>query len=129
MDVLLNSTLPIPTHAIAAMIAIVIGAIQLLMKKGTHIHRLLGWVWIGLLIIVCVTSFFIYEIKLWGNYSPIHLLSVFTLFSLGGSVYYAQNGMIKQHRISMISIYFLALILTGFFTLLPGRIMNEVLFG
>jgi uncharacterized membrane protein len=29
----------------------------------------------------------------------------------------------------MLSLYFLALIVTGLFTLLPGRVMHSVLFG
>lgn len=34
MDVLLNQPQPIPLHAIAAIVAIIIGAVQLCIKKG-----------------------------------------------------------------------------------------------
>ena len=127
MTLLLNQTQPIPFHAILAMIAIILGGIQLSMKKGGAIHKLLGRIWVGLMLIVATTSFFIHEIKLWGAYSPIHLLSLWTIFILGVGVYYARVGNIKRHKQVMIALYFFALILTGFFTLMPGRIMHQIL--
>ena len=80
---LFNETQPIPLHAIMAMIAIILGGIQLSMKKGGVIHKLLGRIWIGIMMFVAITSFFIHEINLWGAYSPIHLLSLWTIFILG----------------------------------------------
>ena len=78
---------------------------------------------------VAITSFFIHEIKMWGDYSPIHLLSLWTIFILGVGVYYAREGNIKRHKQVMIATYFFALILTGFFTLMPGRVMHQILIG
>ena len=57
---------------------------------------------------VAVASFFISELRLWGAFSPIHLLSAWTLFSL---------------------LYIGALLITGLFTLWPGRVTHGVLFG
>ena len=129
MTLLFNETHPIPIHAIMAMIAIILGGIQLSIKKGGLIHKLLGRIWVGIMLIVAITSFFIHEIKLWGAYSPIHLLSLWTIFILGVGVYYARIGNIKRHKQIMIATYFFALILTGFFTLYPGRIMHQILIG
>ena len=129
MTLLFNETHPIPIHAIMAMIAIILGGIQLSMKKGGTIHKLLGRIWVGLMLIVAITSFFIHEIKLWGAYSPIHLLSLWTIIILGVGVYYARVGNIKRHKQVMIATYFFALILTGFFTLMPGRVMHQILIG
>ena len=129
MTLLFNEAHPIPLHAIMAMIAIILGGIQLSMKKGGAIHKLLGRIWVGLMLIVAITSFFIHEIKLWGAYSPIHLLSLWTIFILGVGVYYAHVGNIKRHKQVMIATYFFALILTGFFTLMPGRVMHQILIG
>ena len=116
-------------HAIIAMIAIILGGIQLSMKKGGAIHKLLGRIWVGLMLIVAISSLFIHEIKLWGAYSPIHLLSLWTIFSLGLGIYFVRVGNIKRHKQVMIALYFFALILTGFFTLMPGRIMHQILIG
>ena len=129
MTLLFDQTHPIPLHAIMAMIAIILGGIQLSMKKGGAIHKLLGRIWVGLMLIVAITSFFIHEIRLWGAYSPIHLLSLWTIFILGVGIYYARVGNIKRHKQVMIALYFFALILTGFFTLMPGRVMHQILIG
>ena len=129
MTLLFSETHPIPLHAIMAIIAIILGGIQLSMKKGGAIHKLLGRLWVGLMMFVAITSFFIHEIKMWGDYSPIHLLSLWTIFILGVGVYYARVGNIKHHKQVMIATYFFALILTGFFTLMPGRVMHQILIG
>ena len=129
MTLLLNETHPIPLHAIMAMIAIILGGIQLSMKKGVLIHKLLGHIWVSIMLIVAITSFFIHEIKLWGAYSPIHLLSLWTIFSLGLGIYFVRVGNIKRHKQVMITLYFFALILTGFFTFMPGRVMHQILVG
>ena len=129
MALLFNETHPIPLHAIMAMIAIILGGIQLFMKKGGVIHKLLGRIWVSLMLIVAISSIFIHEIKLWGAYSPIHLLSLWTIFSLGLGIYLVRVGNIKRHKQVMIALYFFALILTGFFTLMPGRVMHQIFFG
>ena len=129
MTLLFSETHPIPLHAIMAIIAIILGGIQLSMKKGGAIHKFLGRIWVGIMMFVAITSFFIHEIKLWGAYSPIHLLSLWTIFILGVGIYYVRVGNIKRHKQIMIATYFFALILTGFFTLMPGRVMHQILIG
>jgi len=129
MEPLFQQTQPIPFHAMAAMLAIIIGAIQFSMKKGGIMHKALGYIWVSLMLFVSASSFFIHEIKLWGNYSPIHLLSILTIFSLGLAIYFVRVGNIKRHRKVMIALYGFALILTGLFTFLPGRAMNQVVLG
>ena len=129
MSILFAEAHPIPLHAIAAMIAIILGGVQLYMKKGGTIHKFLGRAWVGLMLIVSVSSFFIHEIKLWGAYSPIHLLSIWTIFSLGLAIYFVRVGNIKRHKQVMLALYGFALILTGFFTFMPGCVMHQIAFG
>jgi uncharacterized membrane protein len=127
MTLLLNQTQPIPLHTIMAIVAVILGGIQLSMKKGGPIHKLLGRIWVGIMMFVAISSFFIHEIKLWGAYSPIHLLSLWTIFILGVGIYYVRVSNIKRHKQIMIATYFFALIVAGFFTLMPGRIMHQIL--
>ena len=129
MDPLLSAASPIPSHAFAAMGAVVIGGAQMVLKKGTLRHRIAGWIWVSLMAYVAISSFFISETRMWGAYSPIHLLSIWTIVSLCVAVYMARAGNITHHKYWMGSLYVLALIVTGLFTLWPGRIMHEVLFG
>jgi len=127
--VLFQAVPPIPAHALAAALAIPVGVAQFLMPKGTSLHRLVGYFWVALMVFVAASGFFIHEIRLWGLFSPIHLLSVMTLYFLWKSVAYARNGQIEKHLVMMVATYILALIITGGFTLLPGRVMHEVMFG
>ena len=129
MTLLFHETHPIPLHAIMAMTAVILGGIQLSMKKGGAIHKFLGRIWVGIMMFVSISSFFIHEIKLWGAYSPIHLLSLLTIFTLGVGIYYIRVGNVKRHKQTMITLYFFALIVAGFFTLYPGRIMHQILIG
>ena len=126
---LLSAPLPIPYHAIAAMLATVIGALQLWGPKGTRNHRTLGYVWVGLMAFVAFSGFFIHVLKIVGPFSPIHLLSVLTLASLWYAIRAARQRNIKRHRHTMVALFWMALILTGFFTFLPGRVMHQVVTG
>lgn len=125
---LLSAKGPIPLHAFAAFAALGVGAAQLALPKGTLPHRLAGWFWVGGMAVVAVSSFFINEIRLIGPFSPIHLLSVLTLVGLWQAVRSARLGKIDAHRRHMRNLFFYALILAGAFTLLPGRIMHQILF-
>ena len=129
MELLFLEAKPIPSHAIIALLAVIIGAIQLASAKGTRQHQLLGYLWVSMMMYVSISSFFISEIQLWGAFSPIHLLSAWTVFTLCTGVYFAHVGNIEAHQWNMILLYALALILTGLFTLLPSRVMGQILFG
>jgi uncharacterized membrane protein len=126
---LLNAVPQIPLHAFAAMAAFLLGVAQLAAPKGTLPHRTLGWIWVGLMISVAVSSFWIHEIRLVGPWSPIHLLSIFTLVTVPLGVWKAHRHEVADHRRIMILIFSGALVIAGLFTLLPGRIMHAVLFG
>jgi len=126
---LLDAPPVIQFHAAFAFAAIGLGAAQLLAPKGTWSHRRLGWAWATLMILVAGTSLFIHTIRTWGPWSPIHLLSLFTLAVVPVALARARQHNIRAHRQSMIWIYTLALVVTGLFTLAPGRIMNKVIFG
>jgi uncharacterized membrane protein len=126
---LLNVAPAIPLHAFAAMTAFVLGAVQLAAPKGTLPHRTLGWIWIALMVIVAGSSFWIHQIRLLGPWSPIHLLSIFTLIVLPLGVWMAHRHRVADHRRIMILIFSGALVIAGLFTLLPGRIMHAVVFG
>jgi uncharacterized membrane protein len=119
----------IQIHAYAALAAFVFGVVQLAGMKGTIRHRALGYAWIGLMLIVASSSFWIHELRLWGPWSPIHLLSILTLVMLPVGLYYARRHNVRGHRSTMIGLFAGALVVAGIFTLVPGRIMRQVLFG
>jgi uncharacterized membrane protein len=126
---LLNAAPAIPLHAFAAMAAFVLGIVQFAAPKGTLPHRSIGWIWVLLIASVAISSFWIHQIRLLGPWSPIHLLSIFTLTMLPFGVWMAHRHRVINHRRIMISIFTGALVIAGLFTLLPGRIMHAVVFG
>ena len=79
--------------------------------------------------IVAFSGFFIHGLKLVRPFSPIHLLSVLTLASLWYAIRAARRGDIKRHRQTMVALFLMALILAGFFTFWPGRVMYQVVTG
>ncbi len=125
----LNAAPAIPVHAFAAMAAFVLGAIQLAAPKGTLSHRTIGWIWVVLMLAVAASSFWIHQIKLWGSWSPIHLLSIFVLIMVPLAVWRAHRHRVAEHRYIMVAIFSGALVIAGLFTLLPGRIMHAAVFG
>ena len=126
---LLDAAPAIPLHAFAAMAAFVLGVVQLAAPKGTLPHRTLGWIWVILMLVVALSSFWIHQIRLLGPWSPIHLLSIFSLVMLLLGVFYARRHNVRGHKITMISIFAGALVIAGLFTFVPGRIMHAVVFG
>jgi uncharacterized membrane protein len=126
---LLHAGPAIQIHAFAAMTAFALGIIQLTAPKGTLPHRTLGWIWVALMLVVSTTAFFIHQIRLWGPWSPIHLLAIFTLIMLPVAVMAARRHAVERHRRTMIGIFVGALVIAGLFTFVPGRIMHAVVFG
>ncbi len=66
-------SLQILLHSAAALVALLLGAWQLWAAKGTGGHRVLGYVWVGLMMLVAVSSFWIHQINQFMGFSVIHL--------------------------------------------------------
>jgi len=126
---LLEAPLAIQIHTAAASAAVLLGAVILFRKKGTPTHKAMGQVWAVLMLIAATASIFINEIRLIGPFSPIHLFTVITYAGLAHGIVAIRRGDVRTHRATMQALYFLALLLAGAFTLLPGRRMHDVLFG
>jgi uncharacterized membrane protein len=126
---LLDASPAIQVHAFAAMAAFALGFVQLTAPKGTLPHRTIGYVWVVLMLVICITSFWIQDLRVWGPWSPIHLLSIFTLATLPFAILHARRHRVTQHRNAMIAMFLGALLIAGLFTFVPGRIMHAVAFG
>jgi uncharacterized membrane protein len=129
LDPLLDQSEVIQIHAFAAMVAFVVAIVQFALPKGTPRHRAVGYAWAALMVLVVVPSFWIHELRMWGPWSWIHLLSIYTLIMLPLAVVHARGHRVKAHRNSMIGLFLGALLIAGVFTLVPGRVMNRVIFG
>lgn len=126
---LLHASPVIQLHALIAIAALLLGALQLWRTKGDPLHRALGRVWVALMATVAASGLFIWTIRLWGPFSPIHLLSIFVLVMLWRGVHAARAGNIGAHRRIMQGTYLFGLVITGLLTFIPGRTMYFVAFG
>ncbi len=64
-----------------------------------------------------------------GNYSVIHGISAAVMLLPPLAVWRIRRGDIRRHARVMIGVFIGGMIIAGGFTLLPGRIMHEVIFG
>lgn len=126
---LLQAPIQVQIHAAAAIAAVLLGALILFREKGTPLHKAMGRVWVVLMLIAATSSIFINEIRLIGPFSPVHIFTIVTYVGLAHGIVAIRRGDVRTHRAAMQSLYFLALLLAGAFTLLPGRRIHDVLFG
>lgn len=121
--------MPIPLHAIAAMLAVAVGAAQLWLAKGTSRHRKLGYVWAGLIAFVAVSGFFIHDTDVSAPFNHLSKpLSVLVLVMLWWGIRLARAGKSKDHRQTMVRLFWLTMFI-GLLTIQPGRIMHQMLTG
>ena len=64
---LLRASPQIRMHALAAIAAFGLRLVQFSTPKGTLPHRSVGWAWASLMLVVCINSFFIHQIRMWGE--------------------------------------------------------------
>ena len=114
-------------HLAAVVPAVAIGVTQLLMKKGTPLHRVLGWIWVLAMLVVAISSFWILEIRKGAGWSVIHLLSAWTLISLACAVWYIRRGNVRAHKGFMVGTL-LGLAGAGIGAVMPGRFLAQLLF-
>jgi uncharacterized membrane protein len=126
---LLAAPVLVQLHAAAALGALGLGAAQLARRKGGAAHRRIGLAWVGLMAAVAISSFGISGVAGAGHWSWIHGLSAWVLVVLPLGWLAARRGRVRAHGRTMAFLFIGALVVTGAFTLLPGRIMHAVVFG
>lgn len=127
----------IAVHASAAIAAIVVGPVALWARRqGTTgprpaVHRAAGYLWVTLMVIAATTALFIRDFRLpnIAGYTPIHLLVPVVFASLFVAFWALAKKRISTHRRCMVSLYITACLITGAFTLLPGRYFGQLVFG
>lgn len=128
---LLEASPIIQAHVAAALPAAIFGPVAMFRRRKDRWHKLSGYVGLCALALLAATGLFIpsHGLRLVGMFGPIHVLSVLTLFAIGHALHAARAGRIEAHKLAMRQVWFGALGFAGIFTLVPGRIMNRVLFG
>ena len=114
-------------HLAAVVPAVAIGVAQMLMTKGTRIHKRMGWTWVATMVAVAVSSFWILELRKGAGWSVIHLLSAWTLVSLACAIWHIRRGNVRAHKGFMVGTL-LGLAGAGLGALAPGRFLSILLF-
>ncbi|TFW02299.1 DUF2306 domain-containing protein [Oxalobacteraceae bacterium OM1] len=121
----MQATPVVVIHVAAAVAALAIGAAAFSAKKGSLRHRLLGRSWAMLMLLAALTSL---GIRTTGHFSWIHILSVVVLTTIPLAVFAAMRGRIHVHRRAM-SANYAGLVIAGFFSLMPARLLGQLLWN
>lgn len=119
-------------HLITVLPCVLIGALLLLIKKGTKLHKNMGKLYMILMLITAfITLFMKAQVgpKFLNHFGWIHLFSVLTFYSIPTAFFAARKGDIKTHKRKMILLYFGAIIIAGAFTFYPGRYLHSLFFN
>jgi uncharacterized membrane protein len=118
-------------HLATVVPAFLIGTILLLMKKGTPLHKLLGRIYMPLMLVTAVVTLFMpaqVGPSVVGHFGFIHIFSVMVLYSVPTAYIQARRGEIAKHRAAMIGLYVGGILIAGSFAFMPGRLLHEWLF-
>lgn len=119
--------LPIIIHVATVVPAVPLGGYILLTQKGTPRHRLLGKIWLVLMLITATSAIFIQSS---GGFSWIHLFVPLTFHAAWKTIATARRGDIAGHKRHLVFTYLTALMIPGIAAfLIPGRLMNTMLLG
>ena len=112
-------------HLATVVPCFVIGAWLLARRKGTTIHKRLGWVYAVLILVTAVVSLFMPAVvgpRVLNHFGFIHLFSVLVLTCIPLAI----RGI---RRRDMIGVYVGGILIAGTFALMPGRLLHGWLFG
>ncbi len=112
-------------HFLTAAAAVVLGLVNLASAKGTPRHRFIGWCWMGVMTFVTVSSFWIRELND-GDFSWIHLLTIWTMISMAAAILSIRRGRVRVHALFMAGTMIGALV-AGALAMMPGRFISEIL--
>ncbi len=119
-------------HLATIIPAFMMGTYLLARRKGTPMHRKLGRGYMLLMLSTAVITLLMpAEVgpRFLNHFGFIHLLSVLVVVTVPVAWFAIRNGQRITHQISMISLYVGGLLIAGSFTLMPGRLMHQWLFG
>lgn len=115
-------------HIGTIMLCLALTPVLLLGQRGVRQHRALGYVWVVSMSATALCTFGIRDINQ-GALSIIHVLSGITLTQAPMLAWHARNHRVDAHRYTVLSLVAGALLIAGFFTLSPGRMLGRWLFA
>lgn len=108
--------------------ASLIGVYLLLTTKGTRSHKLLGKVYMSLMLVTAIVTLFMSARlgpRFLNHFGYIHLFSVLALYNVTAAYLAARRGNLLAHRLNMITLYVGGILIAGVFAFMPGRLLHE----
>lgn len=112
----------IAVHLGTVLPALVLGLVIFTRRKGNAMHRRLGFIWMGAMVMTAIASFWIRNES--GAFSGIHLFSNGTLIAVPMAIWRARLRDIRAHQQIMVSLY-IGLIVAGAFAFEPNRVAGQ----
>ncbi len=119
-------------HLLTVVPCVFIGAYLLFTKKGGNIHRLLGKIYMSLMVLTAIVALFMEARvgpKFLDHFGWVHLFCLLVLWTVPTALMAIRKGKVKVHRGKMIRLYIGAIIIAGGFTFAPGRYLYQLFFG
>lgn len=115
-------------HLFTVLISLALTPWMLLRPRGTPTHRLLGKILVLAMVATAALSLLVRTINP-GHFSVIHILSIFVLIMAPRVWLTARVHQVARHRATVRGLVTGALLIAGFFTLPPFRLLGGWLFG
>jgi uncharacterized membrane protein len=119
-------------HLATVVPAFGIGALQLLKRKGTPSHKLLGRIYMFLMLATALITLSMpahVGPRFLSHFGFIHIFSLLAIINVPVAYIAARRGNIRAHRAAMIWLYIGGILIAGAFAFSPGRMLHTWLFG
>jgi uncharacterized membrane protein len=112
-------------HLLVILALVITGWVMLALPKGDRRHKILGWTWVGTMVAMSVVSLAVPHSDSWvaayaGGGSALVLMAV--------GIYFVKRHQLRNHGRTMVMLM-IALVLMTLLSILPGRLMHDVLFS
>jgi len=119
-------------HLATVVPCVFLGLAVFIMRKGTPLHKLLGRIYMVLMIITAFVTLFMpahVGARFLNHFGWIHSFSLITFLTIPRALYAIRRGNVGSHKRAMVLLYVGAIGIAGGFTLVPGRYLHTLFFG
>jgi uncharacterized membrane protein len=119
-------------HVATVLPAFFIGTFILITRKGSPRHKLLGKIYVCLMLVTAFVTLFMPAVvgpSFLNHFGFIHLLSLLVFVTVPRAIFAIRRGDVSAHKRHMLGLYVGALLIAGTLAMMPGRLMHLWIFG
>ena len=119
-------------HLATVVPAFFIATYILIARKGTPKHKLLGKIYVTLMLLTAFVTLFMQAVvgpTFLNHFGFIHLLSLLVFVTVPRAILAIRRGDVAAHKKHMVGLYIGALLIAGTLAMMPGRMMHLWIFG